>query len=84
METKVLTSQAIDELIHCKPYVLISRRIYRRGLDGILCLCIGPKKYALIINNAHMSWDSLGRIACEWYTNYSTCSNGGFLVAIAT
>ena len=39
-KTKGLTSQAIDELFHYKPYVLISGRLYKRGFDGILHLCI--------------------------------------------
>ena len=54
-KTKGLTFEAIDELFHYKPYVLISRKLYKRGLDGILCLCIGPEEYALIIKNAHIS-----------------------------
>ena len=56
-KTKGLTYETMDELFHYKPYVLISGRLYKRGLDGILCLYIGPKEYALIIKNAHISWD---------------------------
>ena len=58
-KTKGLTSKAIDDLFYYNPYTLVFGRLYRRGLDGILCLCIGPQEYALIIKNAYISWEGL-------------------------
>ena len=38
-----------------KSYVLISKRMYKLGQDGILRLCISPDEYEIVMTNAHIS-----------------------------
>ena len=59
VEPRGLTTDAINELAHCKPHVLVSGRLYKRGSDEVLRLCICLDDHDLIIKNAHISWGGL-------------------------
>ena len=56
VEPRGLTSDAINELAHCKPHVLVSGRLYKRRSYEVLRLCIGPDDHNLIIKNTHINW----------------------------
>lgn len=55
LDTTSLMQDAILELGKCNPYTLISRQLYQKVFDEVLCLCIDSNKYLKIIHNSHVS-----------------------------
>ena len=59
VDPKGFTSKALATLTLCRPYVLISGRLYKHGSDGILRLCLNPEDYEHVMQNAHISLGGL-------------------------